>query len=420
MFFLDPGAATRTVFLPAVSPQAGQQYFVSNLSSTQDLNVVDTDGVAIRVLQEGETGVFLSYVGGWRFIADGFTNTDFDAILGSTPNMFAVRGASAWSSRAIEGSDLPNPSTTTLGGVFSLPVASNSVLSGIGNDGTPTRATTTGTGDVVRATAPTIQTSLTVTSVNGFQMLGSASLGIPSINAVGSDANIAVQYSTKGSASHLFATQSGTSLQFQILDTGVTNNRWVTASGSLNGNPGVAAAGGGNIVVDGFVPSRGVSVQNSGDTNDSSSGSGSYRAYNLSYTVPASFMIVGRALRITAHFRITTGGTPPVLDIRLKIGGTVVAHFQPGAVAASATNFQFGLQWIVQSTAAPGASVATETMMLGNSNAPGTITVDSDTAQPVNLATNGTLAITIESQWATAGVGTNQLKLSQFIVEAIG
>ena len=65
--------------------------------------------------------------------------------------------------RAIVGADLPNPSTTTLGAVFSAPVSSNSVLSGIGNDGQPTFATTTGTGDVVRRTSPTIDTP-TITS----------------------------------------------------------------------------------------------------------------------------------------------------------------------------------------------------------------------------------------------------------------
>lgn len=86
-----------------------------------------------------------------------------DTLLGSTPDLFAVRGATAWGQRAIVGTDLPNPSTTTLGGVRSLPVSSNDVLSGIGNDGIPTHATTTGTGNVVRSASPTITGTLTVT-----------------------------------------------------------------------------------------------------------------------------------------------------------------------------------------------------------------------------------------------------------------
>lgn len=102
-------------------------------------------------------------------------STAIDSAFGSTSGAFMARGASTWAARTIVGSDLPNPSTVTLGGVFSLPVTSNSVLSGIGNDGTPTRATTTGTGDVVRATSPTLVTptagtSLTVSGANSLAL----------------------------------------------------------------------------------------------------------------------------------------------------------------------------------------------------------------------------------------------------------
>jgi len=164
---------------------------------------------------------------------------------------------------------------------------------------------------------------------------------------------------------------------------------------------------------------RALSVQNSGDTNDSASGSGSYRAYNLTYTLPANFLVANRAIRIFAHFRVTTGSAAPALEIQIKVGGTVVAHYGPNTPSNSVTNLQLVNQWILQSTAAPGASVNTETAMISNVNGIGSLTVESDTAQPVALATNGTLAITIESKWASAGTGTNQLKLSQFIVEAI-
>lgn len=58
--------------------------------------------------------------------------------------------------RAVVGADLPNPSTVTLGGIFSLPSVSNSVITGIDNTGTPSFATTTGTGNVVRTTGPSI------------------------------------------------------------------------------------------------------------------------------------------------------------------------------------------------------------------------------------------------------------------------
>lgn len=174
------------------------------------------------------------------------------------------------------------------------------------------------------------------------------------------------------------------------------------------------------IATTAFVTARLLSAQANGDTNDSASGSGAYRAYNLTYSVPANFLAQNRVLRVTAHFRVTTGSAPPVLDIQLKLGGTVIAHYQPGAPSGvSVTNRQLGLVWLVQATAAPSASSATEAVMFGNSNAVGSTVVGSDTAQPVNLATNGALVLSVESQWATAGTGTNQLRLSQLVVEAL-
>lgn len=173
------------------------------------------------------------------------------------------------------------------------------------------------------------------------------------------------------------------------------------------------------IATTAFANSRTLSVQANGDTNDSASGSGSFRAYSLTYTIPASFLVANRALRIIAHYRVTTGSAAPALELQLKVGGTVVAHYGPNTPSASVTNVQLTNQWVIQATAAPGASVPTEAAMMSNLNGIGSFTVESDTAQPVALNTAGTLAITIESKWATAGTGVNQLKLSQLIVEAL-
>lgn len=68
MYFLDPGASTRTVFLPSITPYAGQEYFVANLGAALHLDVVTAEGVAVRSLVGGETGVFISYRSGWRSV----------------------------------------------------------------------------------------------------------------------------------------------------------------------------------------------------------------------------------------------------------------------------------------------------------------------------------------------------------------
>lgn len=169
---------------------------------------------------------------------------------------------------------------------------------------------------------------------------------------------------------------------------------------------------------DGVVP-RTLSAQRSGDTNNSASGSGAYKEHNLTYTIPANFLTQGRVLRVTAHFRVTTGSAVPVVDIQLRAGSSVLAHYQPNATAVSATNNQFGLQWFIQAIDAPGAAADVEAVMIGNSNAIASLVVHSDTDMPVALATNAALVIKVATQWATAGTGTNTLTLSQFIVEAL-
>ena len=170
--------------------------------------------------------------------------------------------------------------------------------------------------------------------------------------------------------------------------------------------------------VDGVVP-RTLSVQRGGDTNDSSSGSGAYHDHSLTYTIPANFLTQGRALRITTHWRYTSGSAVPVLDIQLKTGSTVLAHFTPSGQIASKTNFQHAIQWILQAVDAPGAAANVEAVQIGTPHNLGNIVVDSDVAMPVALATNGALTLKVATQWATAGTGTNTLKLSQFIVEAL-
>jgi hypothetical protein len=169
---------------------------------------------------------------------------------------------------------------------------------------------------------------------------------------------------------------------------------------------------------DGVVP-RTLCVQRSGDTNDSSSGSGAYKDHSLTYTIPANFLKQGRAVRITAHFRMTTGSAVPVCDFQLKAGSTVLAHFTPNGIPASVTNNQFPLQWLLQAVDLPGAAANVEAAMFGNSNNAGNAICHSDTDMPVALATNGALVLKVATQWATAGTGTNTLTLSQFIVEAL-
>lgn len=84
------------------------------------------------------------------------------ASLGTSTQVLHGNASGPPAFAAITGADLPNPSSTTLGGTFSLPVTSGNVLSGIGNDGTPTRAPTITTGASATLTGSSAGNALSV------------------------------------------------------------------------------------------------------------------------------------------------------------------------------------------------------------------------------------------------------------------
>jgi hypothetical protein len=97
----------------------------------------------------------------------------FDNAFGSTPGFYLQRDEAGWVGGPIDGETLPNPDVSVRGGVFANPASGNSVLSGIDTDGNPTRAITTGSGDVVRRTTPLIDSPnvLTQYSLNSVKII---------------------------------------------------------------------------------------------------------------------------------------------------------------------------------------------------------------------------------------------------------
>ncbi len=169
--------------------------------------------------------------------------------------------------------------------------------------------------------------------------------------------------------------------------------------------------------VDGVVQ-RTISVQNSGDINDSSSGSGSDHDHSLAFSIPANFLTSSRALRVTAHYRLTAGSAPPQISHKLKLGSTIIGQVGPGSPTASQTNAQTSVAWLLQAIAPPSALSGIECALLTVPNGVGA-TNDSVTAMPVNVTTNGALVLKVSTLWGSAGTGVNQVKLSQLIIEAL-
>lgn len=74
--------------------------------------------------------------------------------------------------RAIVGFDLPNPSTTTPGAVFSKPVVPGQILSGLGGDGSFTVASVTGTGSIVLSESPSFTGPIRFGTLNFADFIG--------------------------------------------------------------------------------------------------------------------------------------------------------------------------------------------------------------------------------------------------------
>jgi hypothetical protein len=159
-------------------------------------------------------------------------------------------------------------------------------------------------------------------------------------------------------------------------------------------------------------------VGNSGSTNNSNAGSGAYVNHAPALTIPANFMIAARAFRLTAHFQLTTGSAPPMLTYRLSLGSTVIFTSAALSVGVSMTNAQAAFQWIIQAAQAPGAAANVQCAAICQPNGVGSTAVG-QTAMPVAVATNVAQALTIATEWATAGTGTNTIALNQFILEAL-
>jgi hypothetical protein len=169
---------------------------------------------------------------------------------------------------------------------------------------------------------------------------------------------------------------------------------------------------------DGVIP-RTLSVQSAGSANTSSSGSGAYQAHTPAVTIPPAFLRQGRALRITTHWRLTTGSAPPALDLAMRLGGSVVSEALGITPVPSRTNDQFALQWLVQALAAPSAASAVEVAVLGAPSVPAAASALSVTDMPAMLATSGALLLDLATRWSAAGTGTTSIALRQLVVEAL-
>ncbi len=136
--------------------------------------------------------------------------------------------------------------------------------------------------------------------------------------------------------------------------------------------------------------------------------------FATTYTIPANTLIANKSLRVSAGFTIV--GTAALTYVfKIKLG--TVAIFATGAATDPNGTVPNGATWVIQGTAAAGASVNVDTMKTGNGSAVPFNSSDS-LAQPVLIATNAqqVLAFELTCSGNTAG---QSMTLRQLIVESL-
>jgi hypothetical protein len=139
-----------------------------------------------------------------------------------------------------------------------------------------------------------------------------------------------------------------------------------------------------------------------------------------SISIPANFLVAKKSLRVSAVFEATTSGSAPNITLRLKAGSTVLWQSGTAGPGNNLSNAGSGMTWVIQGTAAPGASVSVETGGVGNicSAATNPNCGRNTVAQPVSVATNASFTLQLSAQWSAATNGNN-VKLRAFLVEEI-
>jgi len=146
-------------------------------------------------------------------------------------------------------------------------------------------------------------------------------------------------------------------------------------------------------------------------TNDSASD----QDYTSIYTIPASALSENKVYRVTLLVQNTTGSSTVTATHYLKLGSTKVITTTAQDYTNSLTR-STAWGFLITGTAAAAASANVETAIFSNlgvnTNALNTVT------QPVSLATNGTLAITLGITYSGTG-STETSVLRTYIVEEL-
>lgn len=174
------------------------------------------------------------------------------------------------------------------------------------------------------------QFAYTAAAVNYLKFTGSGTGSAVWIDARGSDANVSILYSTRGTGAHTFATANSAATQFQINHVANAVNQWQVQGAATGGNPILFATG--------------------SDTNVNAvyslKGAGSHLFYSDSTLAPQ--FVVGRTASSVNYIQATgaatgaapsfaVGGSDTNIDLALTPKGTGVLRYGTHSALAAET-----------------------------------------------------------------------------------
>src|SRR5579872_2291892 len=202
-----------------------------------------------------------------------------------------------------------------------------------------------------------------------------------------------------------------------------SNKVQLTAATSTTNNDVVTYDGSGNVKDSGtLLTSLEHVLFTQFSTSDSKSCNTTEADYSTSYSIPSSYIVANKLLRVTIGVSLTSNGSPPGMAFNLKLGSTTVYTATQTAPPASLTTVPGGVTFYIQGTAAAGASVSVFVHPILSPAINGTAGVPFDgpsVAQPVaGIATNTSIEIKA-GLVCSATSGTTGMTLNQMVVEAL-
>lgn len=310
------------------------------------------DGTAalpsITFLSETDTGLYRIGANTVGVGANGGTNFSVAGTIATAATYLTAAGAAATGTATASIATLTATSTDTNASINLVPKGIGAVLNAVGAVATPSYSflgdadtgmwhSAANTLDFSANATRQLQIIGTAGAADYVTIAGAAAGGAPTIAAAGSDANIALNFVSKGTDGLLFATNNDAvnRVQLEILDGGATTTGHLTIQGGTGATPGIITLGalGTATNIDILVQPKGPA---SGFVIGAGSGGGLFGdltllkaggALSISLTGPATVFTDQQAIELpvsTAGTPVATGNLVSVTAVDTSNPGTTV------------------------------------------------------------------------------------------------